>query len=1217
MYSRRKFAVLWAFFLLTLICTAQTRQLLENAVILRKNGKNQEALKILKQAEQKDRKNPEIFFEIALTYLKIGDIKDRLQAVEYLENAIKSDKNNEKYLLEYSRLKRKQGDDWNAERVLKEFVEKNAASAEVLIELAQIYKEDGLWHKGMPDGRISLDVFSREKLEKSMELLKRAIYEYPENAEAYYELGILYVHLNWYTEMELLFKKAVERNPDFKDAHLFLGYTYYKKGEYEKASDCFENAKKLMEPDELALMESFEGLFNKNVEEDKFYWVRKNPSYLSGVNLRKLEHYSRLAYANLKFSVPKSNRPGWKTERGQIYIRWGNPIFVLRTRPNMPMGTDEPWKQSISGYGSTLKQGFMKYFQPSQERWFYDGYFFNFEDRYLSRDFYLDDYIKYMSLGLPPYEEMLKKEPERYTNPLESIKLNFPYYTAFFINEDSTVDFEMYYSIPLHLINRDRIKGRDKLIFEQGIFLFDENWEKISETINLMEAAIADTIRDLVSAVKIKSDPGIYNIALEFKDRGSAFFGQEKVPFEIPDLSGNLQISSVIMGLPGERVFIPGRAGDNNIIPKPALRFSEKIISTYFEIYDLSLKNGKSDFTITMSVSREKTKTESFLGKLIAGIGELFSGKKKPTVSYSFDYDGSSETEKINRTIDITEVKEGTFNLLIEVTDNNSGKSERIERQFSVNFERTVLQEEIYEGIRLRSSGKFEQSIKYFEDISKKHKNNPEILYETALSYKALGDKKSSKTADKYFQKLIKIAPDNCKYLVEYARFNSQQGNTAKAMEYYNKVLEKDKTNTDASIELSRIYISEAVSGRTNFIVNRSRQERYDIYTFYMDKAETILKRALQFDPWNKDVFYLLGLLLIEREKLRELEQYTGNFISILPDYQYGYLMLAYYYFRIDIVEKSQSYLLTAKKYMDAKELLQLELIGDLPDYIEKLRREIFNYDRYRWDHKNIYVDFSFYYASFKARGELIDSEVYYSIPVSQLSRRMRSNRKSYIFDQKGTLYNMDGYEITDFNEKITVGVDEVKKDVITSMSLTSDPGVYDLLIEYKDARNTISGKGKNIVDLTSYESGLQVSDMILGIQNNTDYKLKGRAAEYNILPIPSLIFREDVILVYFEVYNLILEKGSSDFTVKTSVTKYETKSGFKRMAKDEVNKILGLKKSSISYTYDYKGNSRDDNIFRSVDISSLEKGTYVITAEVTDNRTGKKAGSGLIFEKQ
>lgn len=51
-------------------------------------------------------------------------------------------------------------------------------------------------------------------------------------------------------------------------------------------------------------------------------WQRRNPNPDSTVNEFKEEHYRRIAYANEHFS---SGIPGWKTDRGHIYIVWGPP----------------------------------------------------------------------------------------------------------------------------------------------------------------------------------------------------------------------------------------------------------------------------------------------------------------------------------------------------------------------------------------------------------------------------------------------------------------------------------------------------------------------------------------------------------------------------------------------------------------------------------------------------------------------------------------------------------------------------------------------------------------------------------------------------------------------------------------------------------------------------------------------------------------------------
>jgi GWxTD domain-containing protein len=62
-----------------------------------------------------------------------------------------------------------------------------------------------------------------------------------------------------------------------------------------------------------------------NEEREQFietFWARRNPDPGSGVNTFKEEYYRRIAYANEHFS---SGIPGWKTDRGKIYIMWGPP----------------------------------------------------------------------------------------------------------------------------------------------------------------------------------------------------------------------------------------------------------------------------------------------------------------------------------------------------------------------------------------------------------------------------------------------------------------------------------------------------------------------------------------------------------------------------------------------------------------------------------------------------------------------------------------------------------------------------------------------------------------------------------------------------------------------------------------------------------------------------------------------------------------------------
>src|SRR5262249_23483873 len=52
------------------------------------------------------------------------------------------------------------------------------------------------------------------------------------------------------------------------------------------------------------------------------FWLRRDPSPDTIENEFRDEHYRRIAYANERFA---SGKPGWKTDRGRIYITWGPP----------------------------------------------------------------------------------------------------------------------------------------------------------------------------------------------------------------------------------------------------------------------------------------------------------------------------------------------------------------------------------------------------------------------------------------------------------------------------------------------------------------------------------------------------------------------------------------------------------------------------------------------------------------------------------------------------------------------------------------------------------------------------------------------------------------------------------------------------------------------------------------------------------------------------
>src|SRR5271168_5483799 len=74
-------------------------------------------------------------------------------------------------------------------------------------------------------------------------------------------------------------------------------------------------------------MQAFKSLGNDE-ERDQFieqFWLRRNPNPDSPENEYREEHYARIAYANEHFAAGK---PGWRTDRGHIYIAFGKPDSI-------------------------------------------------------------------------------------------------------------------------------------------------------------------------------------------------------------------------------------------------------------------------------------------------------------------------------------------------------------------------------------------------------------------------------------------------------------------------------------------------------------------------------------------------------------------------------------------------------------------------------------------------------------------------------------------------------------------------------------------------------------------------------------------------------------------------------------------------------------------------------------------------------------------------
>ena len=87
------------------------------------------------------------------------------------------------------------------------------------------------------------------------------------------------------------------------------------------------------------------------------FWERRNPNPVSNNDAFKSDHYRRIAFSNEHFAA---KMPGWKTDRGHVYIVYGPPESIIK---HLSIGTnpaEELWNyRHMPGAGDDVTLQFV------------------------------------------------------------------------------------------------------------------------------------------------------------------------------------------------------------------------------------------------------------------------------------------------------------------------------------------------------------------------------------------------------------------------------------------------------------------------------------------------------------------------------------------------------------------------------------------------------------------------------------------------------------------------------------------------------------------------------------------------------------------------------------------------------------------------------------------------------------------------------------------
>jgi len=443
------------------------------------------------------------------------------------------------------------------------------------------------------------------------------------------------------------------------------------------------------------------------------FWLRRDPTPDTVDNEFKEEHYARIAYANERFA---SGIPGWKTDRGRIYIIWGKPDEIeshpsggTYTRPIEEGGGQtstfpfEVWRyRYIEGIGNEVLLEFVDPSMSGEYRLTIDpnekdallhvpGAGLTFDEQFFGRDKAdrisgLTNPTNTSALGntsrMNPFDRLqlyanIFKPPEIKFKDLEAIVttklsynlLPFRFRTDFVrVTEDSVLT-----PITILLQNKDLAFQEQQGIHRAMIHVYGKITGvngRVAPS-GVFEDTISQDIPDALFKQGLESAsihqkiiplrPGLYKLDLVLKDINSGNVGTVSQRLQVPRFPDDkLQLSSLILAdlvenLPPSQIGSGSFIlGSNKVRPNVNDDFRhDRNLNLWFQVYNLKLDEASKKPSATVETLITKNGREV-----------------KRDVEQASELSNAAAQMTLAKTVSLKDFEPGEYSVQVKVTDN-------------------------------------------------------------------------------------------------------------------------------------------------------------------------------------------------------------------------------------------------------------------------------------------------------------------------------------------------------------------------------------------------------------------------------------------------------------------------------------------------------------------------------------------------------------------
>lgn len=463
------------------------------------------------------------------------------------------------------------------------------------------------------------------------------------------------------------------------------------------------------------------------------FWRSRDPDPSTDENERIPEYYRRLSYARksyrrttkvddrrFRLEHPLNDQIHLKVgsemfadflndalqenrdldDMGLIYIRHGQPDHTA-TDPDPALPQNVSWKFDEKWNRPELTFHFTKW--GGDSGWIISSLPISFEGRWDLGGIYarldpetpgyenltyseLSNYYEQVDLDARAQASIaIRTESSDYQHA-EIEPLQFPLHFVTFRGEEGKLLLEAYFGLSGEEALLKSTEEGTILALDEFFGFYDEDWNEVGKLRSESKIKVGLTpeqwrLSNIVDVRRFQITPGKHHFEVQMRDRVSGKMGIYKGEYYFEDLwsRDSLLVSDVILSGPITPAENTGKFVKDGIRYTPHMFSDFKMgegIGLYFEIYNLAYNaEGQTNFRITCTLQPYGAGAAG--SKNIIGFFKSLFDKEKEAVSTSYDYSGQTRNEKIYINFDLKGQDAGRYELVLNISDLQTGKTVR------------------------------------------------------------------------------------------------------------------------------------------------------------------------------------------------------------------------------------------------------------------------------------------------------------------------------------------------------------------------------------------------------------------------------------------------------------------------------------------------------------------------------------------------------------